>query len=278
VPVTSDAAVPSDPCNGGTETTPNEDRDHATPYPLGAVAQACLQSATDVDFYEFTVPSAPAGGYVKIQLTDVGSEGSLDATLYAAHDNGELEGNYNTTSGGSVFFYFAAKPGATFRLKVARFGGVAMPTAYRLTATFNPVPDANEPNDDNAHATALTVGTAINGYFFVGHEDSTAPADAAWEDRFKVNLPAGDVTIALSNIASDISGSVKLFNPLGSEIGSKYDTTAGSSVVLKATIAAADAGDCYLVVQPFTGGRTHGDGSTVPVFYTQPYSLLVTTP
>ncbi len=198
--------------------------------------------------------------------------------VYSASDNGVIESAYNATSGGSAFLYFAAKAGATFRVKVDRFGGVAMPTAYRFTATFYPVNDVNEPNDDNAHATALTVGTAVNGYFFAGQLDSTPPAAAAWEDRFKVNLPAGDATIALTNIASDISGSVKLYNALGSEIGSAYDTTQGSSVVLHKTIDAPNAGDCYIVVEPFSGNKLHGDGSTVPVFYTQAYSLLVTQP
>jgi hypothetical protein len=275
----SDAAVPKDLCNGGVETTPNEDRNSATLYPLGVPVQACLQSATDVDFYQFTAPAAPAqGGYVKVQLTDVGTEGSLEAHLFAAHDNGEFESSYNSTSGASVFIYFAAKAGATFRLKVNRFSGVAMPTAYTLTATYYPVNDVNEPNEDNAHASPLMVGKAVNGYFFAGHEDSTPPAAAAWEDRFKVTLPAGDVTIALTNLASDINGVVALYNPLGSKIDSNYDATNGSSVVLTTTVAAADAGDCFVVVYPFTGLTTHGDGSTVPVFWTTPYSLLVTTP
>jgi hypothetical protein len=275
----SDAAVPNDPCNGGTETTPNEDRNTATPYPLGASAHACLQSITDVDFYEFTVPTTPAqGGYVKVQLTDVGQEGSLEVHAFAAHDNGEFDSNYNPTDGGSVFLYFAAKAGATFRLKVNRFGGVAMPTAYTLMATYNPVNDANEPNDDNAHATPIMVGKTVNGFFFAGLEDSTDPAAAAWEDRFKVTLPAGDVTIALTSIASDISGMVKLYSPLGSAIDSMYDPANGSSVILKTTVTSGDAGDCFIVVEPFSGSTTHGNGSTVPVYWSTPYSLLVTTP
>jgi hypothetical protein len=238
-----------------------------------------LQSTTDIDFYVFTVPTTPAqGGYVKVQLTDVGQEGSLEVHAFAAHDNGEFESNYNATNGGSVFLYFAAKAGATFRLKVNRFAGAAMPTAYTLTAMYNPVNDVNEPNDDNAHATPIIVGKAVNGFFFAGLEDSTDPAAAAWEDRFKVTLPAGDVTIALTSIASDISGSVKLFNPLGSAIDSAYDPTDGSSVILTTTVASGDAGDCFIVVEPFSGSSTRGKGSTVPVYWSTAYSLLVTTP
>jgi hypothetical protein len=118
----------------------------------------------------------------------------------------------------------------------------------------------------------------VNGYFFAGLEDSTDPADAAWHDRFKVTLPAGDVTIALTNIAPDMTGQVQLYNPLGSEIATASDSTGGSSVVLKHTVAAGDAGDCIVLVHPYLTRTTRGQGSTVPVFYTQPYTLTVTTP
>ena len=116
---------------GARKSRPNDDRDHATAYPLGVPVHACLQSPADIDFYQFTAPASPAqGGYVKVQLTDVGQDGSIEGHIFAAHDNGEFESSYNATSGGSVFFFFAAKAGATFRLRVNRFAGVDKPTAY----------------------------------------------------------------------------------------------------------------------------------------------------
>lgn len=271
--------VNGDPCNGGTETTPNEDRDHATAYMLGSQYLACLQSDTDVDFYQFTIPATPAqGGYVKVSVTDVGMDGNISVHAFAAHDNGEFDSDRNSTGGGSVFLWFGGKAGATFRVEVTKYISVSKPTPYKLLMQYFGINDVNEPNDDNAHATPITVGKAVTGYFFAGLEDSTDPAAAAWEDRFKVTLPAGDVTVALTNIASDMTGQVKLYNPLGSEIGVASDSTAGSSVVLKHTVAAGDAGDCIVLVNPYLTRTTRGQGSTIPVFYTQPYTLTVTTP
>jgi hypothetical protein len=43
-------------------------------------------------------------------------------------------------------------------------------------------------------------------------------------------------------------------------------------------VAAGDAGDCIVLVHPYLTRTTRGQGSTVPVFYTQPYTLTVTTP
>jgi hypothetical protein len=272
--------VNGDPCNdGGTETTPNEDRDHATAYTLGSQYQACLQSDNDVDFYQFTIPTTPAqGGYVKVSVTDVGTDGDISVHAFAAHDNGEFDSDKNSTGGGSVFLWFGGKAGATFRVEVTKYLGVSKPTPYKLLMQYFGINDVNEPNDDNAHATPIMVGKAVTGYFFAGLEDSTDPAPAAWEDRFKVTLPAGDVTVALTNIATDMTGQVKLYNPLGSEIGVASDSTGGSSVVLKHTVAAGDAGDCIVLVNPYLTRTTRGQGSTVPVFYTQPYTLTVTTP
>jgi len=274
----SDGSVaPGDPC--GTETMPNEDRDHATAIPVNVPAQACLQSIDDIDFYQFTIPTSPAqGGFVIVQVTDVGPDGNLGVEAFAVLDNGAVEDAHNASKGGSAFLYFAGKPGASFRLKVSKWDTIDKPTPYLLTAAFTGVNDVNEPNDDNAHATPIMVGKSVSGFFFAGLENSTDPPEAAWEDRFKVTLPAGEATIALSNIASDIAGDVTLYNPSGVQIAGMHDATNGSSVVLKHTVDAADAGECFVRIEPYFGQGTRGTGSTVPAYYKQPYSLLVTTP
>jgi hypothetical protein len=274
--VTPDGAS-GDSCDGP-EATPNDDRDHATAYALGVATKACLQSGTDIDFYQFTLPSTPVqGGYVKVQLTDVGTAGSLSTTVYAAFDNGEFVSTNNPTSGGSAFLYFAGKAGATFRLKVERYLGVTAPTPYTLTATFTGVNDTNEPNDNNASATPLTVGTPASGYLFAGYESSTAPLDATWEDRFKITLPEGQATITFA-VPPDIDGEIDLYDALGSLITSASDPTKGSSVVLRRTLTSGEAGVCYISVHPYISRPLDGEGSTTPGFWSMPYTLTVTTP
>jgi hypothetical protein len=269
--------APIDSCDGP-EITPNDDRDHATPYPLGAAAKGCLQSGTDVDFYQFTLPTAPAqGGFVDIKLTGVGVDGALSLTAYAVHDNNEIEMDGAETLGGSVFIHFAGKAGASFRTKVERYTD-ATRTPYTLTATFHPVNDENEPNDDNTRATPIMVGQPVSGYFFAGHEAGDDPPESAWEDRFKVTLTAGDVTIALTNVAPDMDGYVELFSPLGVSIDFGIESTPGASVVVKTTLEAEEAGTCFIVVNPYGAHFSHGTGSNLPKFWTQPYTLLVTKP
>jgi hypothetical protein len=264
---------------GAAEANPNDDRDHATAYPLGVPMKACLQSSTDVDFYQFTLPSTPVqGGYVKIQLTDVAVTANVEATIFAVHDNGEINAASNGTSGGSVFLYFAGKAGASFRLRVQQYTHVDSPSAYTLTATFSGVNDVNEPNDLNAQATPITLATPATGYFFGGHEDSTPPAESTWDDRFKVTLPEGEFTFALTNVAADINSEIILYDANGSVVDSESDGTKGSSVVLKHSVTSNQAGVFYVAVHPYTEFTLSGTGSTTPVFWTQPYTLTVTTP
>jgi hypothetical protein len=161
---------------------------------------------------------------------------------------------------------------------VSNYTGAEKPNPYLLTPTYHPVNDATEPNDDTAHATPITLGQNVSGYFFAGLEDSTRPPESVWQDRYKVTLPAGDATISLTNVASDMNGEIRVFNALGSEIAAKSDATLGASVILNTTIAAADAGECVILVHPHIVETTEGTGATVPVFYTQPYSLVVTAP
>jgi len=268
---------PVDSC-GSPESTPNEDRDHATPYTLGAATKACLQTDSDIDFYEFTLPATPVqGGFVKVQMTDVGTGGNTSMTVYAAHDNGEFIEAHNVTSGGSSFLYFAGKAGAKFRIKVERYVAFSMATPYTLTAAFTGVNDTNEPNDDNAHATPITVGTPASGYFFAGREDSTPPAETAWEDRFKVTLPEGQSTFTLT-VPPEIDGEIDIYNALGSALDSESDSTLGSTVVLQHDFTSNEAGVVYISVHPYVRHPLDGTGSTTPGFWSTPYTLTVTTP
>ncbi len=265
-----------DPC--AAEATPNEDRDHATVLALSTPTRACLQTAADVDFYEFTIPATPVqGGFIKLQITDVSTNASVGFTTYAAADNGEFQTGSNATEGGSVFAFFAGKAGAKFRVRIARYIGWTAAAPYTITASYTGVNDVNEPNDDNATATNITIGTPVQGYLFAGHEVSTKPADTAWEDRFKVTVPQGMMTFTLA-VPPDIDGQIKLYNALGSEIASKSDPSVGSTVVLQHDVEASEAGVVYIGVHPYIGHDYSGSGSTTFSFWTTPYTLTVTGP
>jgi hypothetical protein len=177
------------------------------------------------------------------------------------------------TSGQSVFQWFNAKAGASFRVKVGYFTGAQQPTAYTLRVTYAGVDDKNEPNDTRTTAVPITAGKAVQGYLFAGFENATSVATAAWEDWFKVTFPAGMAAITLTDLASDINGDVILYDSLGAQVTEAYSGTTGASVVMNRAVT---AGDYYLKVIPFTRPAVSGSGSTVPAYETQPYTLTAT--
>jgi hypothetical protein len=258
----------------------NHDSDHATPAAIGAPLAGCLQSTADVDFYQFTIPAAPvAGGYVVVGLTGasdgmgVGYGTSLKMQLETVSDGGEIGENYTTVPGGSVFFWFNAVPGQTYRSKVSLFAGA--PGPYVFTATYTPVPDAHEPNDAPSQATAIAIGTPVRGYLFAGYTSSNNPAMAAWDDWYQVTLAAGTASFMLSDLATDVNGSVMVDDALGTMVWSGYSTTGGTNVVGQA-VPIATAGNYFVQVAPFNDPATSGTGNSVPHYLTQPYTLTVT--
>jgi hypothetical protein len=266
------AVSAGDPC-GKPEKTPNDDRSHATPYVLGTEFEGCLQTSTDVDFYSYTVPSTPAqGGVIVISLTQVGVQGSLNVTTQAVADGGDIV-SANGINGQSVFQWFGAKAGASFRIKVNYFNSNPnqIPTPYTLLAKYTGVNDVNEPNDTQATATAITNGKAVQGYLFAGYENSTSIASAAWQDWFKVTFPAGTATITLMDIAGDINSDVTLYDSLGELVSERNTANAGASVVMSQSVM---AGDYYVRVQPFDAPSPRGTGSILPQYTMQPYTLV----
>lgn len=273
--VTAVIEAGSDPC---TSADPgNEDRDHTTPYPLGAEFRACLQTATDVDFYEFTTPALPVGGgVVVVNLTEVGTGGGVDSASFATSDNGQIEENF-AAQGTSVFYWFGVVPATRYRIRVGAEGQGSMPNPYTLRANFLGVDDTYEANDIRAQAKTIALGTPVHGFMFAGFSSSVAPAEAAWLDWFKVTLAAGSATFTLADVPSEFTGSFTIYDSNGSTVGgTAIGTNDGATVTAMRTGLAA--GDYTIDVEPFVGLNPRGDGATPPHYATQAYTFTVTQP
>ena len=266
-------ATGSDSCDAA-EATPNDDRESATLYTLGTDYEACLQDEDDTDYYEFTAPADSPGGYITVAVTDVGPDADIDLAIWSAADNGEFERTYTSTNGKSVYVFFNAKPGATFRAEVTNWGGVSAPNPYLFNATYHEVPDPNEPNDLRTEATPIEVGADVEGYMFAGWEYSTEIPPEEWNDWYVVDLEAGTTSILLSILASDASGDIRLYDSLGTQIDREYSSTNGSSVLLERDLATA--GTYYVMVRPWNTGATRGESADVPHYLTVPYTLTIT--
>lgn len=264
--------ISADACN--VPDPGNDTRETVTPHALGTAYRACLQTPTDVDRYEITVPATPLdGGVVQISLMDVETTGNVEFTVYVVSDSGQLHSNYNADRGANVYGWFAGAAGSKYHIAVFRHWSDPNPTAYTLKTTFVPVNDTFEVNDLRTDAKPISVGTAVQGYFFAGYLESTGFRANAWQDWYKVTLATGASTITLDPVASDINASITLYDSLAAEVKSSYEATEGSTVIMT---YAATAGDYYLKIEPHWAETAKGNGSVIPQYVTQPYSLKVT--
>ena len=255
------------------ESVSNDDRESATAYTLGEDVEACLQSEDDFDYYSFTVPEEPQGGYVLISVTEGGTDANIGVAVWSAADNVEIQDYYTTTDGGSLYQYFSAAPGADFYFAVSKWATWKDANPYTVNATFVAVPDAYEPNDLRTDASPIELGETVEAYFFAGFENGEGIADESWDDWYSVALNAGAVSIELATNADSVRGEVTLYDSLGEELDSVYGSTKGATVVLDGEVV--EAGTHYVQVAPWVDIATEGKGDEVPRHFTVPYSLTV---
>lgn len=272
---TTAAGDPCVPAGSGyaPESMPNDDRDQATHLALNTATPGCLQAETDVDFYQFTIPSDAQGGFVTISATNLGPMTIVGVKILSASTNGVLDSVASAKVGTSVYAWFPAAAGATFLVSVDySFSDVVNLGPYTLTAAYQASVEPNEPNDDRAHATPIQSGTSASGMFFSGFVDDQTPRGG--DDFFKVTLPVGMASVKLSGVAAELTATLAMYDATGALVTRKDAAAAGADVQL--TQAIATAGVYYVdVTCDFAGPAMHG--ATLPTWATKPYALLVTS-
>jgi hypothetical protein len=265
-------------CGLPNEPEPNDTRERATPYTAGATAAGCMVSAEDVDFFEFTAPSGDAaGGYFQGALTDVGN-GRVEARIFSASDNAPIDRSYTDDPGASLFFYFAAAPGQTYRVAVANLPPFTAGFPYTFKAAYSKIADGFEPNDTRDQAKPIGLGMTVSAFIFAGHTSSTVQSDE-FKDWYSFTLGAGNVTIKVTDVPSNVRIEGFLYDADGSKVdaprmsndnyGGSFDVT---TRVLKPGLHRLELGTYPPAPQPY------GKGMTLPDNFTKPYKLTVSQP
>jgi hypothetical protein len=265
--VSSGGAPSGDDCS--LPDVDNNDRDEATPYEFDTDVEACLQSNTDTDWYEFTTPDEPAqGGWLVAGLKDVGTDGGFYLSVFSASDNAQIRQGYGYMGANGVVWLPAAA-GQTFRAEVKMYS--AIPPEYTFYATYTPLEDAYEPNNEREEAAPIELGQPIQGHIFQGYSSQANPT--ADEDWYEVSLAAGSMQIAL-DLPETLGLYVYLYNDAGTQVGSYAYGTMGVDVMHEWT--SLNLGTYYVVVKYYTGQMAHGTSTTAPDFELEPYTLTVT--
>lgn len=280
---TTDAGTMIGPCGVVNEVEPNETRDTAAAYTFGTSINGCLDvkaNPADEDWYEMTAPSDMTGGFVQVKLTNVGN-GTIQGTVYAVADNGEIRNEYSSGDGANLSLFFSAKAGAKYRVAIENIFAADAPYKYTMQTTYTKVNDAYEPNDTRAEAKAMTLGTPVNGTLFAGYSNGSAPGDDDYADWFSVTLAANKaVQVKLENVPTSLNGHLVLYDNGGTEIAGLYSANEGASVTLDVTADKIPTAGTYYVLAKkiFVTGDAAGKGDTLPTHFTSQYKLTVTQP
>jgi hypothetical protein len=266
---------------GFADSEPNDNRDSATPYAAAREVLGCIGSASDVDFFELNSPADRAGGYFAGALTQVGP-GTIEVKVYSASDNAALLDNVQSLDeGGSVYFFWAAAPGQSYRIAVGRFGGGSQPFRYTLAASYTAVDDPLEPNDVKAQAAMITPGTAITARMFAGHKAKLVTREEYF-DWHRFQASPGTVTVTITEVPSNVSLLIELQGPNGSAInpsrGQEFNDTAGGTVQASFPVA---GGAHHLRVELWsnrTDTAAQVNTPRVPDNFTKSYRLTVSQP
>jgi hypothetical protein len=265
---TAEGGAPSgDDCS--LEDVGNDSRDEATPYEFDTDVAACLQSSTDEDWYEFTTPDEPVqGGWLLAGLKDVGTDGGFYLNVFSTEDNAQIQQGYGYQGANGVVF-IPVVAGQTYRAQVTMYSKI--PPEYTFYATYTPLPDEYEPNNERADAKPITVGEEVRAYTFNGYRSSTIEMND--EDWYQVDLAAGSMQVTLDQ-PETIGHYVYLYDETGAQKGSYTYGNPGVDVSYEWT--ALDRGTYYVVVRYYTGQKAKGQATAAPVFETEPYVLTVT--
>ena len=264
------------PC-GVPEIEPNDKREQAVPLTAPTMFTSCIGTPEDIDFYELTTPNDGSGGYYTISFTEIAGW-TIDLTVYTAFDTGELGNTYATSDGQDLHAYLAAMAGQKYRLQVKGFINVGKaPAKYTMKVTYTKVDDAQEPNNTRDTAKMINLGTPVTAYLFEGVKALPVKAtDLA--DWYKVTAAAGNVTVNVESVPSNLSAEITIVDPTG-KTQSGYSPNDGANAT--ATFMNGPAGTYLISVQIgfvrtdyFFGRAT--TPTDVPDSYTHAYKMTVT--
>lgn len=171
---------------GPKETEPNNDFDAANVLPLGQWLMGTAGKDEEGDYFKVSTPAGKQAGWLEVTVEENNNDYAPWLKIYSSTKKG-LEDKYTTRTETPFSVKVRANPDALYYVNLNDGEG----NPYKLQATFTPVADPSEPNNDFDQATPLELGKKIQFATFQA-------ADAEEEDdvdMFRCTLPADKATL-----------------------------------------------------------------------------------
>jgi len=221
--------------NTSVPVTPGGSVEQAATATIGAAIDGEILKTDQNDFYRFDVPLKQRDVAV-VRLANKSSTLKPDFKIFNA-DRSEIMESYDGTAGASTEKSLTLEPGKTFYVEVLNYGSTGR---YTLSVTPQNAFDGHEPNDDALTASAVAIGTVIDGNIM---DDK----DADW---FKITGAAQKtIHVTLDNLSTTLKPDLKIYSATKSQTDEKYDGTAGAN--LDFTVDVEPGKDFYLQVLPY---------------------------
>src|SRR5262249_52313716 len=138
--------------------------------------------------------------------------GVVNLKLQSASNNANFL-DVDGSPGAPVPFRWEASAGQTYRVIVSRAPTGGPPFKYTLRGVYVAVDDPYEPNDTNATARPIGLGTTVRPYLFAGFKSSTLP-DTAYRDCFSVQLAAGPASVVIAKVPHNLRMRFDVFDAI----------------------------------------------------------------
>jgi outer membrane protein OmpA-like peptidoglycan-associated protein len=270
-PKTAAAPAPSGPVAPAPSgpVTPGGTIEQAATAAIGTAIDGEIAKPDQNNFYKFDVTLKQRDLGV-IRLENKSTTLKPEFKLYNA-DRSQGPDVYDGTPGASVERTVALEPGQSFYVEVMNYGSTGK---YTLSVTPQNAFDTHEPNDDVLSATAIPMGTTIEGSI-MDDKDS---------DWYRITGNTGKtVHVTFNNLSSTLKPDIKMYSATKSNMGEKYDGTPGAN--LDFTFDTEPGKDFYLQVLPYGSigkykidVKVEGPATPAPAASTQPAPAPSTAP
>jgi hypothetical protein len=234
-PAVATSAAPAPAASASIAAAPGGGIDQAAAANVGTAINGEILKTDQNDYYRFDV-ALKQRDLAVVRLENKSTTLKPDFKIFNA-DRSQLSENYDGTAGASAQTTLTLEPGQTFYVGVMNYGTTGK---YTLSVTPQNAFDGHEPNDDALTASAIPIGTAIDGSIM---DDK----DADW---FKITGASDkSVHVTFENLSTTLKPDLKIYSATKSQLDEKYDGTAGAN--LDFNIDVEPGKDFYLQVLPY---------------------------
>jgi len=249
---------------GNPDAIANDDREHAIDF--GAGATLCLIDESDHDWFYVDTPSDNRAHVIELDISEM-DDSWVNIDVTAEKDGTSLGRIHPSQRGLKLSGFVTVGPGT--RTLFDLHGWVKNSNTTTIDVLVSAEADDHEPNNDRASATLIQPATEISAQLIMPYVSAT---DQQIQDWYKAELTAGEHTIQVTAVPSDLLPRIQVSNSSDVSLDSGHGANRGAKFSF--TFDADEAGTYYFKFDNFVDSDVLYSGTKADS-YTQPYKFRI---